>query len=366
MGSKKRYIFVHMLNDFSGSPRVLADFSMAEAIQHENISVVTSRTSGFLDSVHGERISFWYPRSKSNVFNFISFGLAHLQCFFIVFFLIMRSYFFGEKPIVLSNTLLSLSSMLVCRILRARSVVYVHELSIKPKLMHQIAVRVIEYCADDVIFVSKFLKKQFSFKAPLSVVIPNGLRNDFNDSNYLDFDRKFLKGKVLFVGSLKEYKGIFELITISKMMPEIIFSGILNCSDKELADFIRDNDIPRNLAFESRVDDLENRFRGAFLVLSLSKPKMWVETFGLTILEGMSCGCPCVVPPVGGHLDFFDSSCGLVADSADTKIITNFILKLKRDQIYWRECSNNSIEGSSKLSHQSFLNLVDEFWQETN
>ena len=366
MGCKKRYIFVHMLNDFSGSPRVLADFSMAETLQQENVSVVTSRTYGFLDSVQGERVSFWYPRSKSNIFNFISFSLAHLQCFFIVFFLIMRSYLFGERPIVLSNTLLSLSSMLVCRILRARSVVYVHELSIQPKLMYQIAVRVIEYCADDVIFVSKFLKKRFSFKSPLCTVIPNGLRNDFNDLNDLDFDRKFHKGKVLFVGSLKEYKGIFELITISKTMPEIFFSGILNCSDKELADFIRDNDIPRNLALESRVDDLENRFCDAFLIMNLSKPEMWLETFGLTILEGMSCGCPCVVPLAGGHLDFFDSNCGLAADSADTTIITNFILKLKRDRIYWRECCNNSIANSSKLSHQSYLKLVDEFWQETS
>jgi len=97
------------------------------------------------------------------------------------------------------------------------------------------------------------------------------------------------------------------------------------------------------------------------LVLSLSLPDLCVEAFALTILEGMSAACPCVVPPVGGHLDYFDEHSGIKVDARDTETIVQFIKQLQQDETLWRGFADRALEVSSDYSAQAYQQRVDDF-----
>ena len=73
---KTRFIVSQCLNDFSGSPRVLADFCGTEKIQSQELTIITSSSNGFLSDDLGEKVTIWHPRGPSRVANILSFGFA--------------------------------------------------------------------------------------------------------------------------------------------------------------------------------------------------------------------------------------------------------------------------------------------------
>ena len=356
---RTRYIAVHLLNDFSGSPRVLADFCTAQEIQSGALTLVTSGSEGFLHKDLGEIKSIWYPRGKSTLLNFLSFALAQVQLFMAVFLLVVRSLVHGEKVVVINNTILCLGSMIASRLMGAHTIAYVHELGSGPAIMRTLAEKIINWTAHKVIFVSQFLSDQYRFENKRCFVLPNGLRSDFNTEQALDYEAKFRQRRVLFVGSLKSYKGVGELLKISAKLPETPFTAVLSCTQKELDGFSSSNNVPKNLSLLSREPSLEKLFSESFLVINLSLPESCVETFGLTILEGMAFGCPCIVPPIGGHLGFFDSRCGLIVHSKETELIADFIDELQRNEDVWRGFSDNALAIASGYSAAAFIDRVD-------
>jgi glycosyltransferase involved in cell wall biosynthesis len=358
---KTRYIAVHLLNDFSGSPRVLADFCTAQDIQAGALTIVTSGSKGFLHKGLGEMKPIWYPRSKSSLLNFLSYVLAQVQLFIVVFLLASRSILYGEKVVVINNTILCLGSMVASRLMGARTIAYVHEIGSGPAIMRTLAESIINWTAHEVIFVSQFLFGQYRFENKRCFVIPNGLRSDFKAEQSLDYGSKFRQRRVLFVGSLKSYKGVGELLKISAKLPDIPFTAVINCSQQELNDFSLSNNVPNNLSLFSREPSLQKFFSESFLVLNLSLPESWVETFGLTILEGMAFGCPCIVPPIGGHLDFFDSQCGLIVHGKETDQIADFIDKLQCNEDVWRGFSDHVLKIAGGYSAVAFKHRVDLF-----
>jgi L-malate glycosyltransferase len=359
-----RYIAVHLLNDYSGSPRVLADFCKTQEVQSGDLTIVTSDCKGFLHEGLGEVKTIWYPRGNFVVLNFLSFAFAQVQIFMAVFLLAIRSFMRGEQVVVINNTILCLGSMIASRAMGAQTIAYVHELRSGPVIMRSLAEKVIHWTAHKIIFVSQFLSDQYQFEHERCFVLPNGLRGDFKTQVALDYESKFKQCKVLFVGSPNTYKGVDELIKISKKLPDIPFTAVFNCSEKELADFLSRNDVPTNLYLLSRELSLQNIYAESFLVLNLSLPELCVESFGLTILEGMSFACPCVVPPIGGHLDFFNDKCGLIAHAKDTDSIVNFITKLQADEDLWCRYADHALDIAAAYSLSAYKDRVDKFLRE--
>lgn len=359
--NKTRYVVVHLLNDFSGSPRVLADFCSTDAVQRACLTIVTNSSKGFLHEGLGEKKKIWYPRGKLPALNLISFALAQVQIFLRIVMLGLRSWVRGENLIVINNTILSLGSMISSRCVGATSIAYVHELSNGPAITRRIAEYVIRWTAHEVIFVSEFLRDNYQRIRSDSTILPNGLRSDFDTSGSIDFESKYINGRILFVGSPKTYKGVDELLKIAFRLPNISFTAVFNCSEKELEEFVSVKKIPENLSLLNRIVSLEREFRDAFLVLNLSLPDVCVETFGLTILEGMSFACPCIVPPIGGHLDYFDDESGLMVDARDTERIVTFIDQLRSDKKLWRSYANHALEVAEGFSAKSYNSRVNTF-----
>ena len=354
-----RYVVAHLYNDFSGSPRVLADFCKSKAVKSACLSIVTSSSKGFLDDHLGEKINIWYPRGKIRLLNYFSFVLAQFQLFLSAVFLIMRGWLRGERIVLVNNTILSLGSMLASKCTNTLNICYVHEINSGPKIVRSIAEVIIKWTADQVIFVSQFVAEDYNLGAKSTVVLPNGLRSDFDAHPVLDYELKFNQQTMLFVGSLKEYKGVGELLDIATALPDTRFVGVLNTSKLILEEFIARESVPSNLDLIAHQANMQDLYRDAFLVMNLSRPEEWIETFGLTILEGMACGCPCVVPPVGGHLSYFNEDAGLICDAKNTTEIVSFIRRLQQDQVLWRKYSDHAIGVAKNYSAENYsLNVT--------
>lgn len=363
MITKTRYVAVHLLNDFSGSPRVLADFCASKEIQSQSLTVITSASQGFLGARLGELRTIWYPRGRFKVLNLVAFVLAQLQLFCLLLVIAIRSRRAGERLVVINNTILCWGSLIAARMLGALTISYIHEVSTGPDIVRKISQKIIHYTADEILFVSQFLADQYQFDNGSCTLLPNGLRSDFNLTSELDFTAKFRQRRVLFVGSLKPYKGIEELLKIARQLPDMKFTAIFNCSDQTLQRFTNNREIPANCDLRSACADIEQYYCEAFALLSLSLPDVCVESFSLTVLEGMSCGCPCIVPTVGGHHDYFDPQSGLAVDARDTSRIVEFIRTLASDPILYQSHACRALAAVEDYSAEAFASRVDDFLQ---
>jgi glycosyltransferase involved in cell wall biosynthesis len=75
----------------------------------------------------------------------------------------------------------------------------------------------------------------------------------------------------------------------------------------------------------------------------------------------MSAACPCVVPPVGGHLDYFDEHSGIKVDARDTEAIVQFIQQVQQDEVLWRGYADRALEISRGYSAQAYQQRVGDF-----
>ena len=361
-----RVIAVHPLNDYSGSPRVLADFLTCNFLDPQMVTIITGRKSGFLHDGLGQRCLLWSPKRRTKILKLISFVFLQIQLFFATVYMVLKSYLKGEKVLVINNTMLSMGSILATRLCFATNIVYLHEWTIGSQRVGRI-VRfssnfLIRIMAQEVLFVSEFLSDRFKIpKSCKTTVLPNGLRADFIPEPKLDQQRKFKEGKVLFVGYLKKNKGIFELLKIAEKMPSVPFQAVLNCSDEEIIDFTRRYRLPENLEFIPQKVDVQSYYQEAFLVLNLSLADACLESFSLSILEGMSCGNPVVVPPVGGHFEYFGSGAGEAIDARNTDQVVEFISRVKGDFALWKQYSDNAVERVDDYSAAAFQRRVERF-----
>ncbi|MBT7958173.1 MAG: glycosyltransferase, partial [Akkermansiaceae bacterium] len=161
-----------------------------------------------------------------------------------------------------------------------------------------------------------------------------------------------------FVGSLKEYKGVNELLAIAGALPDTSFIGIFNTSNTILREFQQSKRVPPNLKLMTHQADIQKRYEHAFLVMNLSLPDQCIESFALTVLEGMAYGCPCIVPPVGGHLSYFDGGSGLICDARNTDKIVAFIETMREDKALWRQHSYHAQKAASKLTASQYSSNV--------
>ncbi len=137
--------------------------------------------------------------------------------------------------------------------------------------------------------------------------------------NYIDTDQFHLKStrvendfRFLFVGGLEQHKGVVELVkafhkaNFNNASLHIVGSGVLR---NEIATYIKEYELDRTIQLYGEVanENLPEIYNRSQVYVSVSE----YETFGVTVLEAMSCGLPILYTPSGGPDELVSDFAGL-------------------------------------------------------
>lgn len=177
----------------------------------------------------------------------------------------------------------------------------------------------------------------------------------------INYYRKHDNKQLLFAGSLKLYKGILQLRQLAEILPDFSVVAAVNCTNEELNTFVNKYPTPENMRYEIRPKNLEFLFMESFCVLNLSLPDGWIETFGLSLLEGMNYGCPVIAPEIGGPTEFVDSSNGTLINARDVHNIALALRRWENDFELWYSLSISAQKKALEFTCEKFQNNFSNF-----
>lgn len=355
-------IFVHLYNDFSGSPCVLKE--AVESIEEEGVERIlfTSQHHGALSGLNIKFVTIPYFYSKNSYLKLFFFALSQLILFLYLSICLVWLRLSGKKTKVVVNTILPIAALMSGRLFANRVLSYVHETSVQSKGMSRLLSWAVLRLSHQRLYVSEFVKNHYS--DTLGSVVHNGLRKDFAPVNSesalrLLMQQKRSNKRVLFVGNLRQYKGFWAYIELARQCPNVDFNAVINASPEEYRSFkLAYASWPKNLEVVLRPDYLSDYYRKAYLLLNLSDKRVVQETFGMTILEGFAYGCPAIVPSIGGHLEFCSEENSMIADIALLDSVKLKLEQLITDDQYWSELSLSAWQMSQKMTSADYKRRV--------
>lgn len=296
---KKRIIAVHLLNDFSGSPFVLRQSIEVLLKQGYSVDILTATPEGkgFLSDIPGARLHPVFYRWSPNRWKTLLF-----YCWSQLRLFINVSRMIRKEDIVYVNSLLPFGAALAGHWRGARVLYHIHEVSIQPALLKRWLLWVAQRTATLGLFVSADLHHRTSWNKPHRIVY-NALPDSFIQQAMLSRASNSSRFRVLMLCSLKSYKGVWEYVQLADRLPNMQFRLVLNATTEAIQAFFQHASLPANLTCFPAQSDVHRFYSDTDVVLNLSHPDAWIETFGMTILEAMYYRKPVIVPPVGGVLE---------------------------------------------------------------
>ena len=352
----KKIIFVHLLNDFSGSPKVLSQVIKTVKDKGFDIELFTGKgAAGFLTNLTKKHSFYFYKRFDNKYGTLFSFLASQIHLFFKI--LKLRN----ADVTIYVNTLLPFGAALAGKFIKKEVIYHIHETSIRPQLLKKFLRWCVQKTASKIIFVSNSLREEEKFENSKEYIIYNALSNNFLNEARKNAFSPFVENqqfKVLMICSLRLYKGIHEFVEIAKKCEDhknIAFQLILNAEPNEVDAFLKQIECPFNVAVLSKQKNIDPFYKEVGLVLNLSRKDEWVETFGLTIIEAMANGIPVIVPPVGGPAEIVNEGIeGYLISSYNTDLISAKIIELSKSPELWTTFSKNAKLRANNFNEEIF------------
>lgn len=360
MNRKPRLIAFHLLNDRSGSPKVLSQLIKGWVQDNREVWLYTSlHQDGFLSGITGVHyLNGWY-RFKSNPWlRLLYFTFSQVLLFFRLLFFIRKS------DTIYINTVLPFGAALLGKLKGARVVYHMHESTVRPAALKWFLFKVAHRTATDMIHVSEYVAGAHARSQAAQHLVYNSIDEDFLSQVSLP-QRSSKPTHVLMICSLKWYKGVFEFIRLANDNPNYRFRLVLNANEEEIHAFFKSTSLPENLAYYPAQKNLHPFFQWADLLVNLSRPDGWIETFGLTILEGMAYGLPSLVPPTGGIAEVIEEGVtGYSVDARNTEALNDKLNMLLQDQALYQSFSRAAAERVQLFREGPMLRQVNRIvWQ---
>ena len=352
-----KIIFIHLLNDFSGSPKVLSQIVKSYKNKTDDVEIFTSKDEGFLSNIVKKHHNFFYKRSENKFLTLFSYVSSQVDLFFKIL------KYKNQDVKIYINTLLPFGAALAGYITKKEVIYHIHETSIRPNILKKFLRYIVSITALKIIFVSNDLEQKEKFENKKSFVIHNALENSFLKiaSKYTYSHKHNNKFVVMMICSLKDYKGIPEFLKIAKKLElheHISFRLILNSEQNEIDDYFKNKKF-KNIEIFSKQKDLEKFYSSSSLVLNLSRIDDCIETFGLTIVEAMAYGVPVIVPPVGGPIEIVEEDKeGFLISSYDVDKVAKKIEELANDEKLCMNLSSNARKKALDFSEDIFLENI--------
>ena len=358
----KKIIFVHLLNDYSGSPKVLSQVIKACKDNHIEETLFTGKSSsGFLSNCTKNHQYYFYKRFNNRYGTLFSFVASQIHLF------IKLLRYRNKAVTIYINTMLPFGAAIFGMLFGKPVYYHIHETSITPAGLKRFLRFIVQKTASKIIFVSNSVQTLESFKNKEQTVVYNAVSNDFTEivaAHPYQVKQGNETFNVLMICSLRVYKGVDEFIAIAKqctLVKHLRFTLILNVAQKEIDTYFSGVSIPDNLSMKATQDDLHSFYKQASLVLNLSRINQWVETFGLTIIEAMSYGIPVIVPPVGGPAEIVtDGVEGYLISSYEVETIAQKIMELSKNETLCLELSKQASKRALDFNESTFnKNIID-------
>lgn len=354
----QRILAIHLLNDFSGSPFVFRQ--SLEALQQCRANIhlfsATPGNSGFLSNIPGVTEQPLYYRWSKNKWVTLA-----LFCWFQCRLFVKLVTYIRKNDLVYINSLLPFGAALAGKLRGVKVVYHIHETSIQPPLLKKLLLFVANRTADKGIFVSHDLMSRTPFQKT-GIVVHNALPEAFTrkamDKRNARTSSRF---SVLMICSLKAYKGVFEFMTIARKLPLFSFQLVLNATEKDIAEFFKETGIPKNVTVFPTQQNVHPFYEQTDVVMNLSRPDQWVETFGMTILEAMYYRRPVIVPPVGGVAELVtDGVEGFHVNAYQTDEIAILLQEMAADHALYRKLSAQAFSKAHSFTHCQFRNQIQQ------
>lgn len=354
---KPEIVCVHLLNDYSGSPLVFSQSVRALQSKGYKVDLYTSKYpgEGFLSNIEGVNYNLInYNWSKIKILTLMKLLYSQLMLF------LRLLKYINTPAIIYVNTVLPFGAALAGKLLGKRVVYHLHETSIKPPFLKKALFGICNASAAEVIYVSAFLRDIQPLEKPKAVMIPNALSDSFVETSKDHMPVFSETFNVLMLASLKDYKGVPDFIFLAHQLPALHFELVLNSDQKSVDAYLSTQEIPDNLNVYASQNNVHPFYERAHLVLNLSHPDLWQETFGMTALEAMSYGIPVIVPPVGGIAELVtDDFNGFKIDVRDRSHLVDKIGKISKDKELYTSLSDNAKQEATKYAMADFKKCVE-------
>lgn len=352
-----KIVLITFLNDFSGSPNILSVIANGLVRKGYQVEIITNHGIGFLTNIKGAKYKYvTYMRSNNNYLTLLFFIIAQIQLFIRIIF------YKNDNTIFYINTITPIGAAWACKLTAKKRIYHVHENMQQDKPLYWLFRTTYKCCNTKTIFVSHYLEK-LAVGTRSGKVIYNSLENEFTEiaQKYLNLKQK--KGKyILIVASLRRFKGVYEFVELARKLPNYNFEMVLNATEQEVKDFRIETSAPDNVTLHSVQQNLHPFYQQAKILLNLSHPNLWVETFGLTILEAMVYGIPAIGPPIGGPTEIIEDGInGYIIDPKDLNELTKKITILMTDDEKYNTFSYNAYNKSKIFNYYEMINNVENY-----
>ncbi|MEY8611544.1 glycosyltransferase family 4 protein [Parabacteroides segnis] len=348
----KKVICFHLYNDYSGSPKVLSLVVRGLVEKGYSVELYTSNTDGFLIGLEGVVYhQFRYNWTKNKIITLLWLLYAQMYMFFS-----SLKYMHEKDTLFYVNTICPVGAVFSAVLCNIPVIYHVHEKYVNPNILHRFYELVWRWFSTKTIFVSKYLQKQYFKRNMNSVVVYNALSDDFLN-NVKVKEHRCKPYNILMICSLKHYKGVHIFVELAKRLPQYRFTLIVNGSQDDTTAFF--SNISTNLTIYPAQKRVFDFLYQADLLLNLSIPSLWIETFGLTLLEAMSYGVPVISPPAGGPVELVENDYnGFLVDSRDIEAVIEKIIYIFESGEYER-LSKNAKSKSLLFDRVDMINKIE-------
>lgn len=340
----KHLVCFHLLNDYSGSPKILKIVLQGLLDRGYRIDLISSRTGGILDELTGypdlKRTSYRYHFSSNPVWTMFNYSCVQLYTFVLSF-----RYFFRKDVVFFINTLLPIGPALAGWLMGKRVVYHYHENAFVKGILYRTLCKCMECIASEIVCVSQY-QRSFLKRTTGVHVVHDTLPKEFVSGIVPNMENAFACKTVLMLSSLKRYKGVLEFIDLARRLPQYRFNLVINDTQACIDLFMAENSVvpTGNLHIYPRHNDVIPFYQKASLLLSLSNKKLFIETFGLTALEAMTAGLPIIVPTEGGIAELVqDGVNGYKIDVDKPDEIERQINRILSEPALYKTLSENAI-----------------------
>lgn len=330
-------LFITPKNDFTGSTRVLYNILLSEYPAITPTIICQRHDKGVLSELPNARlISYSELKLGPTTIPLLSDIVTRIKVFFLVL------YYGWNVDTIYVNTIVPYSAVLAGLLLQKKIIYHIHEKFLNTTMNCRIMEYVFNHAVSHRIFVSEYTKKQYAENPKCTHEIKyNKLPESFLAKVIFRPINERQRNRVLMIASLTLSKGIDVFVEVAKRLPTINFSLVLSASQTEIDYFFSEIDVPFNCVIFPSQSDIHPFLHNTDLLLSLTNPRVAVETFGMTILEAMPYGVPAIVPNVGGPIELvIDTYNGYCVDVTDANNVSSAISKSFDVRKYQTLCLN--------------------------